>query len=262
MKIFSLYEHVIKEEATTKGVESCVAEFGHELFGDELGGSEKNTPIENSLVDMIRTFTDNQYGEETSPELISGVKKLKICTSTYPDVLLPDNAVAYRGTTIPLKYLYKNYKQLNEHGSFSYIYKAKSPIQSWTESKEVGEKYANKVIDDTTIDTILEAIVFETYQNMNDEEKIKWLKRQLDYFNFLPYNIGALIEHLATPDSFLFKAKYFNKISEYEEEHEILRISNAPLQCVANVHPAFYTLVNELNKFKKQLELTDDDFNK
>jgi hypothetical protein len=260
MKIFNIYEHVIKEEEVTHSVEACVSQFGRELFGDELGGKERNTAHENSIVDMLKAFTDNEYGEETNSKLKVAVKKLKACMSVYPDVLIPDNIPAYRGETIPFKYLYKNYKQINENGSFPYIYKAKSVIQSWTENLAIGTKYANKNIDDSTIEQVLEGIVFETYDEASDEGKIKWLKHKLDYFNFLPYDIGVLIEHIASPDSFLFKAKYFNKLSTFDNEDEVLRITNDPLQCVASVNPAFYKLVHELNKYSKQLDITNDDF--
>jgi hypothetical protein len=260
MKIFNLYEHIVEEEVVTQKAESCISNFGHELFGDELGGKEKNTRIENNMVDLLKDFTDNQYGEETNSKLKSGLKVLKSCMSTYPEVLMPDNSVAYRGESIPFKYLFQNYKDINDNGSFTYLYKAKSLVQSWTESYKVGSNYVLNQIN-AKLEKILNTITNPDYDTLSDVEKIKWLSREIDYTNFLTYNIGVLLSHMAAPDSFLFKGKYFNKLSTFDDEFEILRVSKEPIRCVGSINPALAKLTSELNKFKKQLDITSDDFN-
>ena len=100
MKILEIYKTLLKEAE----IESCVKKFGHELFGHELGGKEANTGIENSYVRDISDFTDNKYGEETSPEFVKAVTNLKGCMKQYPEVLIPESTKVYRGITIPVKY--------------------------------------------------------------------------------------------------------------------------------------------------------------
>ena len=100
MKLLNIYKTLITENQ----VESCVKNFGYELFGHELGGKEMNTGLENNYVRDIHDFTDNKYGEETTPEFMKALKTLKGCMKQYPEVLTPNSTFAYRGVTIPIKY--------------------------------------------------------------------------------------------------------------------------------------------------------------
>ena len=100
MQILKIYKSLITESE----IQSCVKRFGHELFGDELGGKERNTGVEDKYVEDIFDFTDNKYGQETNPEFITALGVLKGCMKQYPEVLVPDKALAYRGIVIPIKY--------------------------------------------------------------------------------------------------------------------------------------------------------------
>src|ERR1700719_2699149 len=100
MKIYKLYESLIIEASA----EACVKKLGYELFGHELGGKEKNTGLENQYIRAISDFTDNQYGEETTPEFIKAMDTLKGCMKEYPEVLIPESTDVYRGIVIPVKY--------------------------------------------------------------------------------------------------------------------------------------------------------------
>ena len=42
MEILKIYESLIKEKETSNNVSFCIKAFGHELFGDQLGGNERN----------------------------------------------------------------------------------------------------------------------------------------------------------------------------------------------------------------------------
>ena len=128
MKIYKLYESVLRENKAT----SCVKAFGYELFGDQLGGKEPNTNTERNYAEEIKDFTDNMYGEATTPEFIEALQHLKYCMSEYPEILIPEETTVFRGTMIPIKYFIQKNQQINLTGRNDYIYKANSQIQSWS----------------------------------------------------------------------------------------------------------------------------------
>lgn len=264
MKIFKLFEHLIKEEQVTQNIESCFKKFGSELFDDELGGTEPNTPTERSYVDLIRDFTDNQYGEAIIPEFKVAIKGLHSCMAAYPEVLHPEGIV-YRGSRLPFKYFYNNYANIGSNGVFPYIYKAKSLIQSWTDSEDIaigfgyGDNYTNM---NEFLERVLDMIEGKSYDSLDDSQKIKMLTKAIDRHNFLSQPVEFVISHKASPDEFLFKSKYFDKISSMShEENEVLRINKAPLNCTGKTHPSIGKLCSELNRLKKPLRITADDFN-
>jgi hypothetical protein len=139
MKIYKLYESLINEVE----IQACVNKFGYELFATELGGTEKNTGIENQYVRDISDFTDNMYGEDVTPEFISAMKNLKACMQQYPEVLIPEKTKVFRGITIPIKYFIDKKQEINLTSANPYTYKASSKIQSWSTEFDIAATFGN-----------------------------------------------------------------------------------------------------------------------
>ena len=238
MKILRLYENIILENS----VEACVKQFGQQLFGDELGGTEKNTGTENSYIRDINDFTDNQYGEETTPELIKDLKNLKGCVKQYPEVLIPEKTSVYRGTLIPLSYFIKNKVKINTLESIPYLYKANSKIQSWTPDFDVASTFGNQ-------DSINEFSKDFNIQNYQTPEARQNLLSQILKANI---KLAFVLNYTTNPSEFLFKAKYFRMLSKNTHEDEILRIDNKPIQVSAkfNDHEDVFLTMNSLKLIK------------
>jgi hypothetical protein len=238
MKILKLYEHIILENS----VEACVKQFGQQLFGDELGGTEKNTGIENSYVRDINDFTDNMYGEETPPELIKGLKNLKGCVKQYPEVLIPEKTTVYRGITLPLSYFIKNKAKINILEPIPYIYKATGKIQSWTPNFDIASTFGNQ----DTINSFSKDFKIENYQTREARQN---LLNQVLKANI---KIAFVLSYVTNPKEFLFKSKYFKMLSRSTHEDEILRIENTPIQVMAkfNDHEDVFLSLNSLKLIK------------
>ena len=121
---------------------SCINSFGKELFGNQFGGSEKNTRLEDEYVQLINQFGDSDFGVSINSKLIDAMNNLKKCTSTYPEVLIPDSEILYRGSNLPFGFFLKNGLKMTQEG-VDYIYKPKTPIQSWTANEKVAEQFTN-----------------------------------------------------------------------------------------------------------------------
>ena len=238
MKIFKLYEHLILENS----VEACVKKFGHQLFGDELGGTEKNTSIENSYVRNINDFSDNMYGEETKPELFKELKNLKSCVEQYPEVLIPEKTSVYRGTTIPLNYFIEKKIKINTLETFPYIYKAKSKIQSLTPNFDIASTFGNQ----DAINFFSKNFNSENYQTK--EARQKFLNEVLNK----NIKIAFVLTYISNPKEFLFKSKYFKMLSKNTHEDEILRIDNRPIKVMDkfNDHEDIFLSLNSLKLIK------------
>jgi len=212
MGLYKIYESLLIES----GVEGCFKLFGAELFGDELGGKEKNTPTENRYSDEITDFTDNMYGEELKPEFIKMIKTLKGCVSKYPEVLIPEETRIFRGTMIPLKYFVNNKEIIDIDKGNKYKYKANSKVQSWTENHVI----ANEFGDNSQLNTYANEININVY---NSPEKRQELLNDLLSNNL--YLAFRLAYHTNRND-FLFKSKYLNRLSYNGDEDEVIRINN------------------------------------
>lgn len=217
MKIHKLYKSLITETQ----FESCVKRFGHELFGHELGGNEKNTGLENNYVRYIEDFTDNQYGEETTQEFLNAIKNLKGCIGKYPEVLTPEKTMVYRGTVIPLSYFVKHKQPIDLNNPNKYIYKANSKIQSWSTTFETASKFGdNSMIND----------IAKEYDDFSSPNINKNLLNDLINEDL---RIAFILTYHTNPDEFLFNSKYFRILSMEQDEDELIRIDNTPIQTLA-----------------------------
>lgn len=233
MKLVKLYEAVIREGAA----ESCVATFGKVLFGDQLGGDEKNTGIENKHAKAVYNFTDFDFGENMKPEIEQAIVDLQGCMSTYPEILKPKVEKVFRGTSAPIMEFIKNGKLPTYNETAPFVYRARSPIQSWTEYESVAESFG-------------------------EAEKLNQLTNEYDFSNssineIIPklakIRIPVILEYKATPKDFLFKGEYLNQLSEFGTEHEVIRVDNTPIQVEAYLNEKWLNnnsrrLLNKLNE--------------
>lgn len=241
MKIYKLYETVLNEN----NVSSCVKAFGSELFGDQLGGNEPNTPIERNYADEIKDFTDNMYGESTTPEFIKALQHLKSCIGQYPEVLIPENITVFRGTMIPIKYFIVNKQKINFEGKNNYTYKANSQIQSWSIA------YENAANFGSYDDLIWFSDKFD-YDDTTDKGLIDLLNLIISKDIRLPF----ILAHITNEQEFIFKSEHFRKLSKMPDENEIIRFTNQPVQVVAylndeqteNINKKTLKLLSDINK--------------
>ncbi len=219
MEIYKIYESLLVEVE----IESCVKKFGHELFGHELGGTEHNTGTENQYVRDINDFTDNKFGEETTPAFISALKTLKGCMKQYPEVLMPEKTNVYRGTVVPLKYFVDKKQPISSSNPVPYLYKANSQIQSWSTTFDEAARFGNNEM----INEIADEIDLKEYSTPESRQKLiqELIAKDL--------RIAFVLEYATNPQEFIFKSKYFRMLSMAYNEDELIRIDNKPIQVKA-----------------------------
>lgn len=216
MELYKIYESLLIETEIT----SCVKKFGYELFGHELGGKEKNTGLENSYVRDISDFTDNKYGEETTPEFIKALDTLKGCMKQYPEVLIPEKTKVYRGLTIPARYFIEKKELITLTERFPYVYKARNEIQSWSDDFDAASTFGNH----DTVNEIAAQINFSLYQTPEARQEL--LKKMIAE----DLRIAFVIEYSTNPREFIFKSKYFKLLSMAHHENELIRMDNKPIR--------------------------------
>jgi hypothetical protein len=219
MKLFEVYKGVIHEAE----IEACVKNYGKELFSPQLGGSEKNTNLEDKYLEHIHDFTDNQYGEETTPEFMTALKNLKKCAAQYPEVLIPDNTNVYRGLTLPISYFIKNRMPISMEKEFPYTYKARSPIQSWSTNYKAAQFFGNHDI----INEVAKKLNLSDYQTPEArQELLKTLVNE-------DVRLAFVITYKANKSEFLFNSEYFKVLSSMYVEEEVIRMTNKPINVMA-----------------------------
>jgi hypothetical protein len=219
MEIYKIYESLIIETEIT----SCVKKFGYELFGHELGGKERNTGLENNYVRDISDFTDNRYGEETTPEFMKALGTLKGCIKQYPEVLIPEKTSVFRGLTIPARYFIDKGEPITLNHKFPYVYKARNEIQSWSTNSNAASTFGNH----DTVNEIAAQINFSLYQTPEARQEL--LKKMIAE----DLRIAFVIEYTTNSKEFMFKSKYFKLLSMAHHEDELIRIDNKPIRVMA-----------------------------
>lgn len=190
--------------------QECFQRYGKELFGSVFG-QEPDTDIESYEKKLLQLFTDYEFGKGLNNDFMIALDNLSKCLKTYPEVLLPDTTSLYRGTKISWgefskvvlaskPTFKKEIKAKNISGSFysigKFTYKPKSPVQSW--SAAMTSAYGFGFTDTTNVQVVL-------YGKMS-------------------------------PGDLLFNSKAMNKLSNYNNEHEVLRISSKPVKVSVYVH--------------------------
>ena len=248
MKLLKLYEGLLTEEQA----EACVARFGNELFGPQLSNDsnfETNTDTEENYLDLIDQFTIDDHGKKLRPEFIAAMKKLKSCVSSYPEVLQPDGAV-YRGDNLTLRDLLDQYEDISDDlkngGTFNFIFKSKSFIQSWTANKDAASDFAK------VSPFLLHKINTFNRVKDNPEELNLFISKLVNYLDDM--SVPIVIELDSNSDDFLFKAKYFKRLSAHEYEDELLRVNNQPTrvagEIVGPIFPSIYGMLKAIKEFQ------------
>ena len=125
-------------------------EFEQILFGDLKNSDEEDTRIEAELYSAVSNFIHSPGGM-TKDDAHKALNYLKQFTNVYPNDLEPNATTVYRGTKVPvskfLNILFKNDEQINiddsGHLTMPYVYKAMSPIQSWTTDLSTSDTFSN-----------------------------------------------------------------------------------------------------------------------
>jgi hypothetical protein len=222
MKLIKLYESLLNEAAVT----SCVAKFGYELFGQELGGREKDTPTETNYIDLINKFTRVEFGRKINPGFVTAIDNLKRCTSEYPDVLIPEKEKVYRGIMIPLRYFINTKSQILIDKPISYIYKASNMVQSWSTSKESASLFG------------FADSIFELYNEYIENGYNKSKSATYQFFEDIKtkhsdIKIPFILQYSTNKSEFLFKSKFLSILSFQVAENEVLRVDNKPIETLA-----------------------------
>lgn len=124
-------------------------DFDHDMeeiaFGDLKGSDEIDTEWEDLVYYELMQFIQNANpgNKASAHEVIVDLHKVK---GKYPDDLVPNADIAYRGTQLTPA-MYKQIIESNptfEHGwtSIPYTYSPRSSIQSWTTRQEVAIGFA------------------------------------------------------------------------------------------------------------------------
>lgn len=238
MEILKIYNNLITETAA----QSCVRSFGKELFAQPLGGNEPNTTLEDDYLNIISDFTDASYGDSIKPEFLAAIKNLKGCMKSYPEVLVPETTKVYRGLTLPVSEFINSKHIIDTKQLFDYTYKTPYLIQSWSTSFDIASSFGNNEV----LNEIADQLDLSNYNTpQNRQELLKLVTKE-------GLTIAFVLEYTSNSSEFLFKSKYFKKISANEHEEEILRIGNKPIVVKAkfNDHEDVFLSMNGLRLIK------------
>jgi len=247
MKLRKLYEGVLKEG----NAQACIAEFGKVLFGDQLGDQlgreEANTDSEDDHVTALNTFTDYGFGKNIKPEVMDAIYGLQSCMSTYPEILKPKTEMVYRGTSAPIISFIKNGQIPTLNTTQPYLYKANTPIQSWSEYESVAESFGDAENFNKFTNTYLSSPVVQGLIDAGEINLTELVEELGDI------RIPIILIYKATSEDFLFKGKYINKLSEHGSEHEVIRVDDKPVMTKAYLNDKWVshnsrTLIDKLNE--------------
>lgn len=264
--------------------------YGFQLFGSKLGKWpiwEPDGREEAKIRELIRKFTGSMTytGDNLNPEFIEAMNKLKSIKNEYPEVLVPEDIYVYRGIKIDFGKLIEICgshisKDANPFSgdlkeSFKMNYKPKSAVESWSTDEKIGKQFATPLDAwGKPLINVLEELGKFLYESMKDKNKNEGdlpkllFKKYCDlldishdhrfYKSFYDIIMGSptgLMFRVKTNGDFIFKSKYFKKISANPKEDETLRISKEPIECDCFLNGKYimnYT-IPFLIKYKKEL---------
>lgn len=219
MKIFEVYQNLLTET----NIQACVKRFGYELFGHELGGTEKNTKLEKDYVEDIRDFTDKGHGPNTTNNFLGAMETLKGCVKQYPEVLIPEKTAVYRGLTIPIDYFIQKKETINLLQPFEYIYRASNKVQSWSTNPDAASIFGNH----DQLNEMAKNLNLAEYQTPEARaELLKLVQAE-------KLRAAFILQYKTNPSEFIFKSEYFRLISQVYHEDELIRIDNKPIKVMA-----------------------------
>ena len=201
---------------------SCLDKFGKELFGDQFGGYEKNTRLEDEYIKLINQFGATAFGQSIDPQFITAMVDLKKCMSTYPEVLINEPETIYRGSNMPLSFFIKNRIKISEE-PIDYIYNPRTIVQSWTSNPTIAKIFSEP---DNIINRIGGKFIEYHKKGLKDEDK--FFTEILTKPEYLNAKIPVIYITQSNESEFLFKHKYFNELTKTDED-ELIRVSMEPL---------------------------------
>ena len=248
MKLLKIYETIIREEQSM----SCLVKFGNKLFDPQLsnGNTEPNTDTEDMYLKLIGQFTSVSHGSALRSEFVNAMKELKGCMSSYPEVLQP-SGIVYRGDVMSMSDLLGQYEDieddLSKGGIFDFNYTPKSVIQSWTTEKDTAEGFAE-------VSPFLRMMI-KTYNEVKgDREALMNFGREIsDSLDNI--TVPVVVKLDSTTDDFLFKAEYFEILSKYSGETELLRLNNQPTRVSGEIVKPLFPSVFGILKAVKQYQV-------
>jgi GNAT superfamily N-acetyltransferase len=212
-----------KQINENEGDVSCLDKFGKELFGDQFGGHEKNTRLEDEYVKLINQFGAIAFGQGIDPKFINAMVDLKKCMSTYPEVLINEPETIYRGSNIPLSFFIKNRIKISEE-PIDYTYNPRTIVQSWTPNIVISKIFSKP-------NNVLNKIggVFIEYHKKGLKAEDKFFTEILTKPEYLNAQIPIIYITQSNESEFLFKHKYFNELTKTDED-ELIRVSMEPIK--------------------------------
>ena len=226
MKLLKLYENIITENEAEK----CVKLYGRELFGTQFG-SEMNNNLEKKTARDIRMFTDLDYGTKLNSEFVKEIKNLQKCISSFPEILQSEGLV-YRGEKISIRELLPYIKTLNDNGELTFKYNSKSPIESWTSNYDTAMDYSQNHNKDN-YEKLMN--ILKSFSELKTNEEMGNFITEIINDGFLDIKVSLVLKHEANSNSFLFKSKYFNKLSMYPTDDELIRVDTKPILCTSDL---------------------------
>jgi hypothetical protein len=190
------------------------------MFGDLKGNQERDTPTEEELFVAIKRFISSAT-PRSKGVAVNSLNDLQHLKSQYPDDLIPDAKVVYRGTQLKQSEYESLLGKIDPKNSPEWIeipfqYMPKSNIQSWTTSKTIAIEFA--VTGDST------PLILQKGPPEND-----WSDS---------YPFPAVIQ-VNVDDSFILSTKLTGKIAQKhigKDEKEIVRIKQTAIQGTALIH--------------------------
>lgn len=212
-----------KQLNENEGDISCLDKFGKELFGDQFGGYEKNTRLEDEYVKLINQFGAIAFGQGIDPKFISAMVDLKKCMSTYPEVLINEPETIYRGSNMPLSFFIKNRIKISEE-PVDYTYNPRTIVQSWTPNIVISKIFSKP-------NNVLNKIggIFIEYHKKGLKAEDKFFTEVLTKSEYLNAQIPIIYITQSNESEFLFKHKYFNELTKTDED-ELIRVSMEPIK--------------------------------
>jgi GNAT superfamily N-acetyltransferase len=219
LEVIKISSRITENEDNT----NCIDSFGNQLFGDEFGGFEKNTKLENEYAELIKKFGDSEFGEGINPKLVDSLYHLKQCVSKYPEILVPESEIVYRGSYLPLGFFIKNGLKLSEEG-IDYTYTPRTPIQSWTANEKIAQQFTG--VMDINFDKVGKEFIKYHVKGLKAEDK--FFLDILTKKEFMGISVPVIYVTKVVKDDFLFKHNYFNILTG-ENEDEVIRVSREPV---------------------------------
>ncbi len=204
-----------KQVITEMAKSACEKKFQDYVFGEFNKMGELDTKEEERIFKTIWEFAYSSTPAHKK-KVIPALQILKGCKEHYKEILKPKKSILYRGIGVSPKIAKTiNFDtSVDKYWSGEYIYKARSKVQSWSETWKIATKFAK-------------------------------LEYEYDYSDV------AIMLEVKLDDSFIFTGDFMNKISRkhgYGNQNEVMRVGDAPIKAKVYIEKSHY------NHWKDKIE--------